>query len=122
MSKVTAPLFSLSGHKTLAKTLTFQRRPGTHVVYLKNSPGDISPFNASASQLSQRATIGSRVLAWQALSAGFKSQWNDEAIRVSYSGTGYHYYIHNPGAFTASHFWSDPAVAWSDPAISWLGS
>ncbi len=121
MSKVTAPLFSLEARKTLANTLTFQKRKSTSVVYLANKPGSVLPFTPSASQLSQRSTIGSRVSAWKALPASFKIQWDDEAERVFYSGTGYHLYIHDPSAFVASYTWSDSVVAWADADISWLG-
>jgi len=94
MSKVTGPLFSLGASKTLRDTLTFQRRPSGHAVYLKTQPGKVTPFTPSAGQIAQRAVIATRVSDWQALSASDKANWDALAIAAGYIGTGYHYYIH----------------------------
>ena len=94
MSKVIAPLMSLSASKTLKKTLTFQERKSGSVVYKHTKPGDINPFTPSVSQQTQRSRIADLVSEWQALSDAEKKLWNEAAKEADYIGTGYHYFIH----------------------------
>ncbi len=122
MPKVTAPLFSLEAHKTLGKTLTFQKRAAGNVVYLASKPGAISPFTPSTSQNNQRQAIKNLVSSWQALPEMYKSLWNDEALKEGYHGTGYHLFVHTGGALGLTYYWASAFVLWSDPDISWLGN
>lgn len=93
MAKVIGPVLSLSASKSMKDTVTFQRRPSGHAIYLKTSPGDKNPFVPSAGQLAQRVIIGQAVASWKALSPSEKAQWDEDAITHGYIGTGYHYYI-----------------------------
>jgi hypothetical protein len=94
MAKVNGPLLSLDAQKTIGKTLTFQRRPSGHAVYLFSKPGSVKKFTPSADQLTQRDNIKLLVESWQALSSAEKHQWDIEAQNAHYVGTGYHYFIH----------------------------
>ncbi len=120
MSKVSAPLFSLTASRTLANTLTFQKRASTHVVYLKSKPGDKTPFTPSASQLTQRVTFGALVASWQALNDNEKGLWEEEAKLKKFNGTGYGYFMHVGGGFLG-YDWGASQVEWSDPLVSWVG-
>ncbi len=121
MSNVTAPLFSLTAKKTFAKTLTFQKRKGTHVVYLANKPGSVSHFVPSEAQNEQRAVIGSLVSSWHSLVPRYKHLWDDEAKRIFYCGTGYHLFIHTGGSLNLTFTWASLWALWADPDVSWIG-
>ncbi|MDD5006378.1 MAG: hypothetical protein PHS93_08390 [Candidatus Omnitrophica bacterium] len=73
MPKVTGPLFSLGARKTIGKTLTFQRRPSGHAVFIRFTPYDPkSPY-----QLSHRDIIADAVSKWQSLTEEQKQEWRD---------------------------------------------
>lgn len=88
---------SLSASKTLANTLTFQRRASGGVVYKKTSPGDRMPFVVSTSQHTQRNKFHAIVEWWQALTPTQKAQWDHDAYSSGFVGTGYHYFMKRYG-------------------------
>ncbi len=73
MSKVLGPLFSLSGWKTLGKTITYQRTPSGHKAYKRTVPYD--PH--SGGQYAMRTYMGQARKYWQGLSAAYQKAWND---------------------------------------------
>ena len=85
MPKVTGPLMSLEARKTLAKTLTFQRRPGGASVYGYTKP----KVPLTDRQLWQRNLIRWCVYEWQQLSDGDKASWEDLAKGQGQSGYSY---------------------------------
>ena len=121
MAKVTGPVLSLTAAKSLMKTVTYQKRPSGHAVYLRSHPGRIAPFIVSETQKAQRIIIGNLVAQWKALSKLFRDNWDEEAKEVGYIGTGYHYFIHMKGGLIISAEWDDAHIAWDDAAASWDG-
>jgi len=73
MPKVIGPLFSLGARKTIGRTLTFQRRPSGHAVFIRTTPYDPK----ATDQLSHRAIIAEAVTKWQSLTDEQKQQWKD---------------------------------------------
>lgn len=71
MAKTHGPLMSLSAHGTFGKTLTFQRRAGTHAVFLPKSPYDPK----SERQLAIRDYIANGVSYWQNLGSAYQALW-----------------------------------------------
>lgn len=72
MAKTQGPLFSLSAHGTFGKSLTFQRRAGTHAVFLPKTPYDPK----SERQLSIRDYIKAGVDYWHDIGAVYQAEWN----------------------------------------------
>lgn len=72
MSKVLGPLFSLSGWKTLGKTITYQRTPSGHKAYKRTVPYDTK----SPGQLAMRVYMGEARSAWGGLSEAYQTAWN----------------------------------------------
>jgi hypothetical protein len=77
MVKVTGPAMSLDAQKTIGNTLTYQRRPSGHSVYLKAHPGSVSPTPVSAAQAARRVFVSEAIAAWNALSPAEKQEWNE---------------------------------------------
>jgi len=73
MPKVIGPLFSLGARKTIGRTLTFQRRPSGHAVFIRTTPYDPK----STSQLSHREIVSDAVYHWRQLTDEQKQQWED---------------------------------------------
>ena len=73
MSKVLGPLFSLSGWKTLGKTITYQRTVSGHKAYKRTVPYD--PH--SGGQYAMRVYMGQARSAWSGLSSAYQQAWNN---------------------------------------------
>ncbi len=73
MSKVLGPLFSLSGWKTLGKTITYQRTLSGHKAYKRTVPYD----PRSPGQEAMRVYMGQARGAWTGLSAAYQAAWNE---------------------------------------------
>jgi len=93
MAKVGAPLMSLSASRTLGKTLTFQKRPSGHAVYMYSKPGDKTNFTPSYKQRNQRGILGLLTIQWQCMTAAQKAVWNALALEKGAAGTGYSYFL-----------------------------
>lgn len=72
MAKVTGPLFSLKASGTLGKTLTFQERISTTVVYSRTVPYDTKV----AKQMSIRGYVTEAVSNWKKLPPEYITLWN----------------------------------------------
>ncbi len=125
MPKVVGPGFSLDATKSIGKKLTFQKRPSGPSVYFYKKPGSRAPFVPTASQVSQRIKVGGLVATWQAFSASVKAQWDDDAKRAGFVGTGYHLFLHKNAGYILPEVhvgeWADPLVSWADSVYSWTG-
>lgn len=98
MAKVKNPFHSFSAHGTIAKTLTFLKRPGSSTVINKPIPED----PRSLAQLSWRHMYQKAVALWHALSEAEKQDWESQAR--SRHMTGYAWFISqalkpNPGLY-----------------------
>jgi len=93
MTKVIGPLLSLSAKGSVAKTLTYQKRPAGDAAYQLTKPGDKNPFTPSWKQRNQRGIIGLLTAHWQCMSQAERDQWDQDAKDVNFVGRGYHYWL-----------------------------
>jgi hypothetical protein len=106
MAKVVGPIMSLDAKGKIKKTLVYQGFNGGVKVNKYSKPGSVNPFTPSASQLAQRAVIGARVAEWQALTAGQKAVWDQDAKDLGFHGTGYHLYMHRATVSGGGDTWT----------------
>lgn len=99
MVKVIGPSLALDAKGTLADTLTFQKRPSGHALYLRNHPGGREPYTPPPKVLAQRTIIANLVYAWRHLDVNYREQWDELAKEMGEAGTGYHLYIKYNGVF-----------------------
>jgi len=76
MPIVNGPLFSLSGKKTVAKTLVYYRRKGQDIVRQRVVPENPN----TAAQQAQRSLFGDVSQGWRSLSAKVKAGWDALAV------------------------------------------
>lgn len=87
MPKLGGPLFSVEARKSLAKALSYQRRPGGASVYGYNKP----KVPLTTAQHTQRDKIMWCVLSWRRLPDASKAEW--EAKAKGQGQSGYSYFV-----------------------------
>ena len=73
MVRVTGPLLSLRASKSIARTITFQRRRGKDTAYLYSKPSG----PASAAQQEIRQNMSEAVQLWKTLTPEEQQKWQE---------------------------------------------
>ena len=88
MAKVQGPAFSVLAHGTVAKILTFQRRPGGVAAIKKPVPTN----HRTTAQATCRQLMYSARNAWNSLSQENKAYWDTQALAIG-GLSGYNLFI-----------------------------
>ena len=86
MAKVKVPLGSFSASGAIAKTLSFRKALGRHIVSRFHKPNDYRKKDPSVSQLTQRALYSAGVVAWNVLSQNEKDDYAIDALPKHLTG------------------------------------
>lgn len=89
MGKTQGPLFSLSAHGKLARSLIYKKRNQTNLFHKYHYPKK----DASLKQWTQRHIIGLLTAHWQCMSDADKLTWNTNAKKLTPQITGFPYFI-----------------------------
>lgn len=89
MGKTKGPLFSLSAHGKLARSLIYKKRNQTNLFHKYHYPKK----DVSLKQWTQRHIIGLLTAHWQCMSDADKLTWNTNAKKLTPQITGFPYFI-----------------------------
>jgi len=93
MAKADGPLFSLEAKGTTKKTLTYQKRKGTSVVYQYKKPGSVNSYYPSATQNNARFLYILAQVGWANISQAKKDSCKILADAESRPMSGFNYYV-----------------------------
>lgn len=86
MVRITGPLHSLRAQKQFGHQIVFKQKGSRSIATNYSTPGSKNKFTPNATQIKKRATYGTAVEAWNALTANAKAEYNARAKYKNYSG------------------------------------